>query len=114
MSSTYLDLPIFSSDPYAVPYEDDFSTTFWQDFSIADRFGRGSVIMTFNSAFNEWKSDYRYLTDLVTVLNHKIYQHFESDKSLAVLYDKLWKEADAYAMETLKGDAMDYFLRVTD
>lgn len=114
MSSTYLDLPIFSSDPYAVPYEDDFSTTFWQDFSIADRFGRGSVIMTFNNAFNEWKSDYRYLTDLVIVLNHKIYEHYGSDESLAELYDKLWKETDAYAMETLKGDEMNYFLRVTD
>lgn len=32
-------------------------TTFWQDFSIADRFGASAVQDTFNRAFAEWKDD---------------------------------------------------------
>lgn len=30
-------------------------TTFWMDFSIADRFGAAAVKDTFNRAFAEWK-----------------------------------------------------------
>ena len=50
----------------------NFSTTFWMDFSIADRFGVKAVKDTYHRAFKAWKHDYRYLTDLVIVLNHKI------------------------------------------
>ena len=49
-------------------------TTFWQDFSIADAFGVAAVEDTFKRAFNEWKGNYKYLTELVMVLNHKIAQ----------------------------------------
>ena len=52
-------------------------TTFWDDFSIADRFGVSAVRDTFNRAFAEWKEDYQYLTELILVLNHKIWQHYE-------------------------------------
>ena len=44
-------------------------TTFWEDFSIADPFGLEAVQDTFNRAFEEWKSDHIYLTELVLVLN---------------------------------------------
>ena len=52
-------------------------TTFWQDFSIADAFGVAAVEDTFKRAFNEWKGNYRYLTELVMILNHKIAQWYE-------------------------------------
>ena len=29
-------------------------TTFWQDFTIADRFGVSAIKDTFKRAFNEW------------------------------------------------------------
>ena len=58
----------------------NFSTTFWQDFIIADRFGIPAVKDTFRRAFGEWKRDYRYLTDLVLVLNHKIWEHYEKNE----------------------------------
>ena len=48
-------------------------TTFWQDFTIADNFGVDAVNDTYNRAFNSWKDDYRYLTELVMVLNWKIW-----------------------------------------
>lgn len=91
-------------------------TTFWMDFSIADRFGLSAIQDTFNRAFEEWKSDYRYLTELVLVLNHKIWQWWEvqNDHPYALLYNKLWMKADNYALDNLKGDELDYFLREVD
>lgn len=47
-------------------------TTFWEDFSIADRFGKSAVLDTFKRAFAEWKTDYKYLTEMVLVLNPKL------------------------------------------
>ena len=48
-------------------------TTLWMDFSIADRFGIAAVRDTFRRAFREWKGNTVYLTELVMVLNHKIW-----------------------------------------
>lgn len=47
----------------------ELQTTFWEDFSIADRFGLAAVLDTFNRAFREWKGDYKFLTELTLVLN---------------------------------------------
>ena len=114
MGATFINITMVHADPYAGPYEDGFSTTFWTDFSIADAFGPEAVQDTFNRAFAEWKSDVRYLTDLVVVLNHKIFQHFNGDRELSKLYDSLWKIADEYAMENLTGKDFEYFFNITD
>lgn len=90
-------------------------TTFWQDFSIADKFGLKAVEDTFNRAFEEWHDDYKYLTELVIVLNTKCWNlyHFKN-MELAKLYDKLYHQADAYAYENLKGEEMEYYFNFTD
>ena len=92
----------------------EWNTTFWMDFTIADAFGEEAIKDTFNRAFEEWKSDYIYLTELVIVLNHKIWQHYETNEPIARLYNELWLKADAYAIENLKGDELVYFYRTTD
>lgn len=46
--------------------------------------------------------------------NHKIWQHYESNRKLAALYDRLWREADEYAMNNFKGEELDYYYRITD
>ena len=89
-------------------------TTFFQDFSIADKFGVDAVRDTYNRAFKEWKHDYKYLTELVMVLNWKIWQYYESNTILAKVYNELWQQADEYAYENLKGEEAEYFFRVTD
>ena len=89
-------------------------TTFWMDFSIADRFGISAVMDTYRRAFNEWKNNYIYLTELVMVLNHKIYQHYDSNEVLARVYNKLWEKADGYACENLKDKELSYFYETTD
>ena len=94
--------------------EEGFSTTFRQDFSIADRFGINAIKDTYNRAFKYWKDDYRYLTDLVITLNHKIWEWYEKDEEIARVYNDLWEKADNYACTHLKGDELSYFYRVTD
>ena len=89
--------------------------TFWMDFTIADASGVNAIKDTFNRAFNEWKDDYKMLTALVIVLNHKIWQHYEAENNkLASVYNELWEKADQYACNTLKDEALKYFLEVTD
>ena len=98
-------------------------TTFYEDFSIAERIGGVKAIEdTFNRAFKEWKSDYKYLTELVMVLNWKMWRWadseedkiFDLDKLFYETYLKLWEQADAYACENLKGEELSYFYRTTD
>ena len=89
-------------------------TTFWDDFSIADAFGAPAVKDTFKRAFGEWKSNYKYLTELVLVLNHKIWQHYDRNWELALLYNDLWIKAQTYAYDNLKGDELRYFYNVID
>lgn len=92
----------------------ELQTTFWEDFSIADRFGLSAIRDTFKRAFKEWKGNYKYLTELVLVLNHKIWQHYEKRQDMAALYNALWEQASQYAVENLKDDELSYYYEVTD
>lgn len=89
-------------------------TTFWMDFSIADNFGKSAVKDTFNRAFEEWKDNYKYLTELVMVLNHKIWEHYETNEPLAKVYNELWEKAQNYGYEHLKDDELTYFWKTLD
>jgi hypothetical protein len=90
------------------------TTTFWEDFSIADLFGVLSIRDTFKRAFNEWKGNYVYLTELVIVLNHKIWQYYETKPAYAEIYNELWEKADLYAQDNLKGEELSFFYQTTD
>ena len=68
-------------------------TTFWMDFSIADRFGIKAIVDTYERAFKEWHTNHIYLTELVTVLNQKIWQGHEKNDTIAKVYDHLWRKS---------------------
>lgn len=94
-------------------------TTFWQDFSIADKFGLRAIKDTFNRAFKEWKGNHVFLTELAMVLNHKISQHYvmngtDAQNAKALLYNELWEQVDLYAQDNLQGDELSYYHRTTD
>jgi hypothetical protein len=89
-------------------------TTFYLDFSIADKFGATAIQDTYNRAFAEWKNNYKYLTELSMVLNWKIWRWYNENEEYGHLYDKLWKEVDAYCIENLKGEELDYYFETTD
>lgn len=89
-------------------------TTFWSDFSIAELFGQQAVKETYTRVFSEWKNNYQFLTELVMILNHKIWYWYQKNDTYAELYNELWGQADAYACSNLKGEELKYFYRVTD
>ena len=90
-------------------------TTWYQDFSIADRFGASAVKATFKDAMMNCESlGHKYLTELVMVLNWKIFEHYEVNIGLAGIYDDLWRQAGIHALETLTGEDLTYYLETTD
>lgn len=94
-------------------------TTFYTDFSIADHYGEEAIKDTYKRAFNEWKHDYEYLTELVMCLNWKIWEHYDQSKTdeenyIARLYNDLWEKTDLYARDNLKGNELEYFYTTTD
>lgn len=93
----------------------EFKTTFWQDFTIADKFGIEAIKDTYKRAFNEWKSDYIYLTELVLVLNWKIWEHYENNNhEVARVYNELWEKTQDYGYNHLKGEELTYMIRTLD
>lgn len=82
-------------------------TTFFTDFSIADNFGVSAIRDTYKRAFDGWKKNYKYLTELVMVLNWKLWQHHEEgNEEFAKVYEELWGKADEYACNNLKGEEL--------
>ena len=89
-------------------------TTLYTDFSIADNFGLKAITDTYTKAFNEYKDNYKYLTELVMVLNWKIHEHYYHNEKFATLYNDLWQALDEYACTNLKDDELNYYIRTTD
>lgn len=102
-----------------------YKTTFANDFTIADHFGVEAVRDTYKRAFNEWQRDCVYFTELVLVLNWKIWEHYENEKrttgataakhdKLGHVYNDLWNAAAIYAEDNLKGAELQYYFETTD
>ncbi len=90
-------------------------TTFWEDFSIAERFGAEAVRDTYKRARAEWKNDRVYGTELSMVLNHKCWYWYEKqNETLSRLYAELWEEWHGGVLENWRGEDLGYYLRVTD
>ena len=90
-------------------------TTYYEDFSIADRFGLAAVKDTYKRVMMHIDSmGVIYLTELVMVLNWKIWEHCETNDALAVLYNDLWEQAGAYAREHLEGEDLQYYYQTID
>lgn len=90
-------------------------TTFWNDFSIAERFGEEAVRDTYKRAKVEWKKDRIYGTKLSMVLNHKCwYWYGRTDSRFSGLYTELWEEYHDWVLENWRGEDLGYYLRVVD
>lgn len=96
-------------------YGYETKTTFWDDFSIADRFGIGAIKDTYKRAFKGWHTSVVYLTELIMVLNHKMWFYYErGDQEKYKVYLDLWTGADGWAVDNLKGEDLDYYYKTTD
>lgn len=104
----------FTNMNITLPNGYQMTTTFFQDFGIAEAFGLNAVEDTFENAFNSWKHDYVYLTELAIVMSNNSIAHYNSNRELAFLYSDLYHKVDNYCMNKLKGEALNFYLRATD
>ena len=95
----------------------EMESTFWYDFSIADIFGERAIRETYERAFNEWKDDIKYMTELTIALNYKIWEWYEKDEDIAKVYNELWEQIEEYILgddTKFSEDEITYFYRITD
>lgn len=88
-----------NTSPYMTAFGYEPMTTFWSDFTIADKFVKiepTSIIDTYKRGMSYAKTDYKYYTEFVMVLNHKMWLHHElGNNELSRQYQKLWEKADS-------------------
>lgn len=92
-------------------------TTYYTDFGIAEYFGADAIRETFKTAIECWQNNIKWLTEIVMVLNWKIWEHYHrGNNELAELYDELWKESQEVVFKNFSKDdeAMRYYFRTTD
>ena len=89
-------------------------TTFYTDFSIADKFGVSGIKSTYENAFRSWKNNYKYITELAMVLNWKCWRWYQINDEYSRLYTDLFHQLDEWIMNNLKGEELDYYIQTTD
>ena len=90
-------------------------TSFYRDFSIADMFGIDAIKDTFKRAFNEWKDNTEYFTELAMALNWKMWEHDNNGNQKYIkLYYELWQQAEDYVFKYWNEEQRSYYYRITD
>lgn len=77
-------------------------TTFYTDFSIADKFGIDAIKDTYARAFKHWRMDYKYVTELVMVLNWKGWEHYEVNRKYSEIYFELYERLQNWCYDHLR------------
>ena len=93
-------------------------TTYASDFILAEIEGSAGVIKTAKNAWENWKTDYKWATEIIMALNFLAWYHYDVDVNLPLseLYSELYyKYMDLY-YEQFEGneEATDYFFEMTD
>lgn len=88
-------------------------TIYFEDLSIAEHFGTTAIMDTVNMAM-KFETDYKNLTELCMVLNHKIWFTYKTNQPRAELYQYLWEKVKKCLETNLKGEQLEYFYRTTD
>ena len=89
-------------------------TTFWDDFSIAEKFGEVAIEDTYKKAFDLYKDNVEYITELSLVLNHKCWFWYRKNDTLSILYQKLYEQHNDWCWDNLTGNDIEYYYRITD
>lgn len=93
----------------------ELKTTFWMDFSIADAFGVEAIKDTFNRAFDAWKNNIVFVTELAMVMSWKSCYYYGKNEQYMTLYSELYHKVDDWCMSNIDdiNDLM-YYLITTD
>lgn len=97
-------------------------TTFYGDLSIAEWYGKESIIDTYNTVVESWFDNVKFFTEFVMCLNLKCWEHYgdaEADdtnesQELSELYASLFYKAKDLVYDKWTGDDIDYFFDITD
>lgn len=104
----------------------EMKTTFWTDFNIADVFASAQDSFepledTLKRAYDEWKDDKVYATELVLVLNWKSWEHADgviADKIGSWYADKYYEIKDKlieyWSQDKTRKEWIDYLYRTID
>lgn len=93
----------------------ELKTTFWRDFTFADMFGAEAIEDTFYRAFNEWKNNVVYVTELAMVMSWKAcFYHNKRNEEAMLLYSRLYQTVDEWCMNNLKDKDLTYYIKTTD
>lgn len=93
-----------------------FSTTFYTDFTIADGFWAKAIEETYDTSFDSFKNDIKYMTELCIVLNHKLrdWYHKDPEWDIVRMYNDLFHKCEDYIYTHFKWDDLTYFYHATD
>ena len=91
-------------------------STFYEDFSIAEKFGLGAIKDTFKRAKKSWlkPEHYEMATELAMALNWKCWRWNGTKDDWSEFYANAYYEIRDWCYEHLKGDKLSYYLRTTD
>ena len=92
-------------------------TTFYEDLTIAElTSGAKGVNDTFKNVCKSWLSNYKYFTEFVMCLNHKSWEHADTDPALSATYADLYYKAQDKFYAHYKNDekAKSYYFEITD
>ena len=86
------------------------TTTFWEDFSIAERFGIKAIKDTFRRAVKEWEDDPTYMAEVAIVTNTKCWMWYQQGKeALSRLYSDLYYKVRDIVYDDNKERPKDYY-----
>lgn len=89
-------------------------TTFYTDFSLSDPYGIVAVTATYNKRFEESKASVVNMTELVLVLQWKVYEHYDENRTLAKFYQSMWEVTDRWCRENFKDNDLKYYRDKTE
>ena len=93
-------------------------TTYASDFILAEIEGSAGVNKTAKVAWANWKTDYKWATEIIMAINFLAWYHYDVDVNLPLssLYSELYyKYMDLYYKQfESDSEATDYFLEMTD
>lgn len=95
-------------------------TTFYYDLSIAEFIGgsnaaKKAVEETYRRIVKHWKTDVKYFTEFVCVLNIKCWEHYNrGNEELSRVYSDLYYKANDLAYSTYEGKDLEYYFNMTN
>jgi len=90
---------------------------YWQRFTEAEKDGIEAIRKVFREIVNECheaEKPYVNLTELYIIANHKVWQHYKTDKELAGHYDDMQRSGYEYITNHFTKEELDYFFKTTD